>query len=335
MTGSPVVNEPPQRVLAGRRTQIYSPWEVSVRRGRTYVKSSGRSADGTRSARDRILVFGKGAGGGARPERVLKGPKVGSWRARGITVDRQGRIITTTTLPGPGGEPQDLIAVFGRRARGNVAPVRTITDGYFLPVVEDAGFGGPFFSGPLAVTRDGTIYASTDAPGTAYDGIAVFAPGASGAPAPIRWIRGPHTGLRNPTSIKLDRTGNIWVTSAGVLLRFPAGSDADTAPDRRIELADSTVPAESAGPGRPLLCGVDSSGNVYAVNQPGRSGRTTQVSVFGPDADGSAPALVRLVGPRTKLNASSGCALDAQRRVTVSLHFKSTVQTYAPLVPKR
>ncbi len=115
-------------------------------------------------------------------------------------------------------------------------------------------------------------------------------------------------------------------------MRFAAGADGATAPDRVVT---SSYEGGQDGPpnlGGPTLCGLDDAGNVYVANRKRIGDLPPPVTVFGPDANGEAPALARLTGSRTQLAPSRACVLDGKGRAIVALINKDAVNTYAPLV---
>ena len=71
----------------------------------------------------------------------------------------------------------------------------------------------------------------------ADDSILVFKSGDKGDVAPVRVIKGPNTGIKNPPGIALDsKNGEIAVASMGshAVLFFPVAANGDVKPSRII-----------------------------------------------------------------------------------------------------
>jgi 6-phosphogluconolactonase (cycloisomerase 2 family) len=67
--------------------------------------------------------------------------------------------------------------------------------------------------------------------------VLVFRTDASGDAAPIRMLKGPRTGVKNPTSITLDKKNNeLWVANFGnhTATVFRLSANGDVAPLRTI-----------------------------------------------------------------------------------------------------
>ena len=84
-------------------------------------------------------------------------------------------------------------------------------------------------------------------------------PGRSGNVAPLARIAGAATGLNVPAGVALDATGRIYVANraAGTVTRYPAGADANVAPDLTI----------TAGLSTPANMAIDAAGALYVTNE--------------------------------------------------------------------
>jgi hypothetical protein len=136
-----------------------------------------------------------------------------------------------------GNAATNTITIYDKRARGNVAPVRTI--------------GGPA-SGitclrQFAVDSRGFVYVAVWSASAGPDGychsngggeILVFAPDANGDVAPVRTIAGPATTIANASSVAVAADGSLYVGSemftgagaAGALVRFAPGASGNATP---------------------------------------------------------------------------------------------------------
>src|SRR5262245_64996419 len=80
----------------------------------------------------------------------------------------------------------------------------------------------------------------------ADDSILVFRAGDKGNVAPVRMIKGPNTGIKNPPGIALDvKNGEISVASMGThaVLFFPVTANGDVKPSRIIRGGPADQPA--------------------------------------------------------------------------------------------
>ena len=80
--------------------------------------------------------------------------------------------------------------------------------------------------------------------------ILVFRGDARGNAAPMRVLKGPRTGIRNPTGIYLDtKNGELWVSNFGghSLTVYPLTADGDTPPLRTIRTAPIGQPSLMIG----------------------------------------------------------------------------------------
>ena len=82
------------------------------------------------------------------------------------------------------------------------------------------------------------------------DSILVFDRTAEGNVAPLREIKGPSTGLDNPTGVYIDtKNDEIWAASPGThtLTVYSRTADGDAAPRRGIRCAPEGTPAVGIG----------------------------------------------------------------------------------------
>lgn len=132
-----------------------------------------------------------------------------------------------------GNAGNNSITVYGYKASGNIAPLRTISG----PQTE---IDSP---GQLSQDVDGNLYVANGRQGarSAHPAVLVFAHGANGNVAPIRTIAGPLTGLHNVGALAVDQTtGNVFVVNlpdglgaTGTLLRFSSNATGNAAPSLR------------------------------------------------------------------------------------------------------
>jgi hypothetical protein len=140
---------------------------------------------------------------------------------------------TPTPTPTPTPSP-------GATATPTPTPVPTATPLNLVPSQLITGLGQPT---SVALDKSGNIYVSDQASKTCdasvpapCGAILVFAPGATGAAAPIRTISGSATKLLAPTDVKVDGSGLVYVADTvgaggtGVVHVFSAGASGNAAP---------------------------------------------------------------------------------------------------------
>ncbi|MDQ6825942.1 MAG: hypothetical protein M3Z14_01915, partial [Candidatus Eremiobacteraeota bacterium] len=79
--------------------------------------------------------------------------------------------------------------------------------------------------------------------GPGNSSVSVFSPSATGNTAPTRVISGPLTTLNNPSDVKLDAAGNVYVTNTGTgkILIFAATASGNVAPSAVLNGAGTVV----------------------------------------------------------------------------------------------
>jgi hypothetical protein len=255
--------------------------------------------------------------------------------------------ITTPTAP----TTQTLyVANFGNNdilefpitASGNAAPA-TMIGGGSSPLLSPRA---------IAVNAQGEIFSSVQTI-SGYDGIAGFAPTASGSATPTQVLAGSATTFNNGiTSLAFDPTGKLYIADypdAAVAI-FAAGAAGNTAPFARITASSGAI--ASAG-----YATVDASGKVYVVNNNaitictltgagqvassatltppanvefgsvtvGPSGLIYATDTVGPGvyvyaagSTGNASPLQTISGSNTGLSSPTSIAIDASGRIYVS-----------------
>ena len=240
------------------------------------------------------------------------------------------------------------IAVYGRRANGDAAPLHTIA-GVNTKLREPIG---------VAVDRGGSIYVADALGSNGYGSILVYAANADGNVAPAAKI---DAGLDTPLGVALDSNGNVYVANnqgqsitvyaaktyqlirtivggntrlypvgltldasgklyvvnfdedgsgPGWVTVYPAGADGDVKPIQKIQGHRTGLEAPNGG------IAVDGGGNLYVTDiaAPPAQG----VFVFAPGANGDAKPIRTIAGPKTQLTDASGLALGAQGNAFVT-----------------
>jgi DNA-binding beta-propeller fold protein YncE len=136
-------------------------------------------------------------------------------------------------VPGSGRNLPAAITVYDKKARGDAAPLRVISD----PRTQLNWAEGLFVD-----EQRGELYVANDA----GESVLVFSTDASGDAAPLRVLKGAHTLLAYPSSVFVDfKNDELWVANFGnhtatVYNRTAAG---DVAPIREIRSAPTGTPA--------------------------------------------------------------------------------------------
>lgn len=162
-------------------------------------------------------------------------------------------------------------------APGATSLLRTLTVSAF------ANFGGG------AVAPNGTVYVVS-----LGNGVAVYAPGASGTASPARTIPISPPSRLAQTAFSVDGSGNMYASSLNTVWVYPASANGTTPPSREIV-------GTTAGLDGNLGLAFDAAGNLYVANRYNHS-----VSVFAPNT--TTPTQT-LSGPATLLVGPSAVAI--------------------------
>jgi DNA-binding beta-propeller fold protein YncE len=138
------------------------------------------------------------------------------------------------------------ISVYSANARGDTAPLRTITGTH-------TGLDWPM--GVAQDPKHDTIVVANNGDSS----ILIFDRNARGDVAPVRTIRGSRTGIDRPIGVAVDpQNGEIWVSNWGdhSAVAFDSGAKGDVAPRRVIRSAPAGTP--TPGFGNPMALAYDS-----------------------------------------------------------------------------
>lgn len=171
----------------------------------------------------------------------------------------------------------------------------------------------------LAVDSAGRIYVGD----TLNNRVLVYAPGATGAIAPIETLAGSNTGLSDPGTLSLDSAGHIWVANGGGndVLEFPAfaAGTQNIAPIATISgnstMFNNQLECVAIGPASVIYTCL--TGNEYAIEQ----------FPAGTNSSNAMPSAT-LTGSNTGLNAPDGIAFDSGGNMYVANEFSGTVEVF-------
>ena len=169
----------------------------------------------------------------------------------------------------------NLLTVFGRDAKGNVAPKRVLRVPYFYGIAVDNERQEMFFSAQSGI-------------------IAVWKKTAQNDDLPLRFIQGNNTKLADPHGMALDpKRGEIFVTNWGT------GSTVEIPDTGDLPWGDGRIWEEyGRRPGR-KVAGMGKMG-------------PPSITVYRKDAMGDVAPLRVLQGPQTQLNWPTSIAIDSE-----------------------
>ena len=285
----------PLRVLFGPGNGLRRPGVLAVdRRGFLYV---GNAQD--RREDNAVRVFGPRSDGEVAACRVIAGPRTGLKRPGGLALDRESRLYVGNSGVSP--SALSSITVYAAGAAGDATPIRTLS-------------GGPKYDESSAPERLGfdshdSLYVKTQAT------VSVFAPGATGASEPARYIMRIVPGhqfatVHTPQLFALDPHDTLYAMSGDTVMVYAPGYSGTEPAVRRIAGPRSGVRGVTG-------LALDNRGWLYLAER-GSHMDSSLIRVYAPGADGDVPPTRTIMGPRTRLRFPAGMALDRKRRLYVA-----------------
>jgi len=252
-----------------------------------------------------ILVFASDAVGDAAPVRVIAGPNTGLVAPFAITIDTVNSELYVSDFFGA------AVRVYPLDADGDVAPLRTLTDGPSSLLV---------WPRQLAVdtVNDEIIVPSFNIFSDPFSSIRVYPRTADGDVAPIRSVFGDTTLIDNPINLTFDPAHGEIITDSysaggpGVpgILTFAHDADGDVAPLRAIAGGNAQF-----GGYTNFLAFDPNADEVYSDY-----GAGSGYAVFPRTADGNVAPTRVVTGPETGIFYVYGMTYDPvnQRLIVVS-----------------
>lgn len=187
----------------------------------------------------------------------------------------------------------DALLAFNLKAKGNVAPARTIAS---YPNLSDPD--------ALAIDGNGDLYAANDGGNQVF----VFAKDDNGDVKPMRTIGGSKSQLGPTEGIMVDPSDNLWVSNYvnSAITEYKAGASGNVKPIATIGGTNTHLD----GP-----CGLAMNTNqqLFAANI-----HSASIVVFAKGANGNATPLGVIGGSKTGLIMPFALAFDKQGRLRVA-----------------
>jgi DNA-binding beta-propeller fold protein YncE len=227
-----------------------------------------------------ILVYDRTTNTPARatmsePKRMIKGPNTGLEYQCGIYIDpKSGDIYAVNN------DTQGNMPIFSHDAKGDAAPVRTLTTPHTtFGITVDEEKQEMFFT----IQDDAAIV--------------VFNKMARDREAPLRYIQGEQTKMADPHGLALDaKNGLLFVTNYGSV---------------NVHKGPPTLPRMTYGR-RGDNTETWPISRFYAVPGSGKF-QPPSITVYPKDGKGDIPPLREIQGPKTQLNWPTGIAYDPKR----------------------
>ena len=300
---------PPIRVLVGPDNGLRGPDALAVdRQGYLYVANAQN-----READDTVRVFAPGADGDASACRVIAGPRTGLSRPSALAIDGKDHLyVGNWSGPGSSHSPSS-ITVFDTSATGDVAPIRTLEGGNTAD--------GSQWPHRLAFGRDDSLYVRTAGV------LSVYAPGATEATEPVRYISRTVRGeqypiIYSPKIFALDRHDTMYVVRGDTVMVYAPGYSGSEPAIRRITGPRSGIHEVTS-------IAIDNRGWLYLVQR-----QSFLIQAYAPGASGDVPPSRTIAGPWTQLNyPTGGIAVDEARRLYVGnwgFPGRGAIAVYAP-----
>ncbi len=274
-----------------------------------------------------VTIYAKGSKADAAPIAIIGGSNTGLQSPAGIALDSSGNIyVTDQAAPGvfvypPLGSSTGTLnesptAIISGDATGMDFPQGIALDSSANIYVADFGDPEHIPVTPANVFVYPPLGSST---GTLDEG-------------PTATISGGSTGLDNPTGIALDSSGKIYVTdsAADSVLVFPPLASLPSQPGYPNLAPTATISGSSTTLNKPWGIALDSSSNIYVVDQ-GNSSLTVYPPLGSSTGTLNESPTATISGSSTGLNQPWGIALDSSANIYVANDTPASVLVYPPL----
>src|ERR1700678_3743842 len=290
-------NVAPIATISGSRTGLSYPLGIALdSSGNIFVTNTYTGNTRGSPPNSSVTVYRAGSNGNATPIAVIAGENTDLDYPQGIALDSGGNLYVEGIVSGVGSS----VNVYPSGSSGNVSPAAII-------IGADTELDLPI---GIALDSGGNIYVSNGFGGPTQRGsVTVYGAGSSGDAVPINVITSNNTGINDASSIAVDSSGNIYVANDfpfGVrsIDIYPAGSYA-TGPPIATIAGDNTELSD------PFAVALDSSGNIYVLNQSDDGRADNAITVYPAGSNGDVtPSATFNIDP-TGESFPSGMAADA------------------------
>ena len=290
-------NVEPIATISGSRTGLSYPLGIALdSSGNIFVTNTYTGNTRGSPPNSSVTVYRAGSNGNAAPIAVIAGENTDLDYPQGIALDSSGNLYVEGIVSGVGSS----VNVYPSGSSGNVSPAAII-------IGADTELDLPI---GIALDSGGNIYVSNGFGGPTQRGsVTVYGAGSSGDAVPINVITSNNTGINDASSIAVDSSGNIYVANdfpfgVGSIDIYPAGSYA-TGPPIATIAGDNTELSD------PFAVALDSSGNIYVLNQSDDGRADNAITVYPAGSNGDVtPSATFNIDP-TGESFPSGMAADA------------------------
>jgi sugar lactone lactonase YvrE len=308
------LNEAPTTTISGGSTGLATPYGIALDSSNDiYVGNYGPWT---------VTVYSAGSTGNIAPIATINGSYTDLANPEGVALDSGGNIYVAD------GAGANSVTVYpplgsagwaaGSPATYSVAPKAAISTTLTTGLSNPQG---------IALDSSGKIYvADLNAPG-----VFVYPAGSNGNAAPTATISGGSTGLKMPQGIALDSGANIYVADEGneecdgtaSVFTYPAlGNSTGTL----NEAPTTTISGSSTGLCRPAGIALDSSADIYVVDE-----KSASVLVYSTGSSGDAAPIATIGGGSTGLTCPVGITLDSSGNIYVTDGCAASVFVYPAL----
>jgi len=290
-------NVAPIATISGSRTGLSYPLGIALdSSGNIFVTNTYTGNTRGSPPNSSVTVYRAGSNGNAAPIAVIAGENTDLDYPQGIALDSSGNLYVEGIVSGVGSS----VNVYPSGSSGNVSPAAII-------IGADTELDLPI---GIALDSGGNIYVSNGFGGPTQRGsVTVYGAGSSGDAVPINVITSNNTGINDASSIAVDSSGNIYIANdfpfgVGSIDIYPAGSYA-TGPPIATIAGDNTELSD------PFGVALDSSGNIYVLNQSDDGRADNAITVYPAGSNGDVtPSATFNIDP-TGESFPSGMAADA------------------------
>lgn len=320
-TATGVLNEAPIGVIIGSKTRLDNPTAIALdSHGEIYVANALHVRVAPRAIYDvgRVTVYSAGSIGNVAPITTISGHATGLAYPIGLALDSGRNIYVANAETANAGDNRKYyasITVYKAGSKGNASPTAIIAgDNTDLDYPEG-----------IAVDSSGNLYVAGDLNGFGST-INLYPAGSDGNVSATAFIGGADTGLDGASGIAFGSGGSLYVANsyggpsyAGSITVYPADSSGDAVPTTTIT---STFSGYADG------IAVDSSGNIYVVDNSGGAASQGSIDIYPAGSYAIGAPVATISGDDTGLFYPYGIALDSNDNISV-LNNGNTITEYS------